>query len=190
MNIENMKHCAHCAPEFTECWNDIARCRKRGVRNFGKWALSLRVGTPPNTLAPCPFCGSNDVKVILYNQPSVCCEQCGATGPSAQRLSVNSEVDNIGQAKQEARDLWDKRQPSKESALVESLCAAINSLEAAAHFMRAQADYATRVAAKLPVASSGLATHIFMLTRESHRLQGEVIGRFLDTIHQVTPETP
>lgn len=57
-------------------------------------------------LKPCPFCGSSRVYVRLYNQPSVCCEECLAMGPgSNQRLTR----ENKEQCVEEASEKWNGR---------------------------------------------------------------------------------
>lgn len=70
------------------------------------------------TLRECPFCGSTDVHVTLYNHPSVVCHACWAIGPKGPRLSrsggetIQDTVTNcasVQEAVRAARELWNKR---------------------------------------------------------------------------------
>ena len=56
-------------------------------------------------LKPCPFCGSNDVQVVIYNRPSVVCQECWASGGAADYLTK----ENKDLVVQQAKDRWNKR---------------------------------------------------------------------------------
>lgn len=74
------------------------------------------MGQQPVELAPCPFCGSDDVSMSwsINNRGETAnyfaeCGECGASGPTAEH--VLGMEDNI------ARDKWNRRVKEKPSII-------------------------------------------------------------------------
>ena len=67
------------------------------------------------SLALCPFCGSSDIVITLYNHPSAVCQKCWAIGPKGPRLD---EFTDTNQARKQAAELWNKRTENGTSARI------------------------------------------------------------------------
>lgn len=80
------------------------------------------MNTPLPKLLRCPFCGADNSRVALYNQPAVECLECGAFGPNAQRL--HRDQDNLEECKAEAVLYWNSRAAisSAENAAPDTAC--------------------------------------------------------------------
>jgi len=62
------------------------------------------------TLKPCPFCGSDDVHISLYNHPSITCYKCWCLGPKGPRLAGGKVEDmTIEEARRIAHERWNQR---------------------------------------------------------------------------------
>jgi hypothetical protein len=69
-------------------------------------------------LEACPFCGSTDLQVVLYNKPGVVCHKCLALGPAAKRLEKDDAEKQ--RAWTEAETLWNKRAGDRKPEALET----------------------------------------------------------------------